>query len=70
MTRKSANKPNQTQPSWLELYNTPTAPCRGVSPTTTSILIYGIKAFDGEAPVMLEFGEMQSIPSLPSFLNT
>ena len=49
-------------PSWLGLYNTPTASRqRGKTPPD-----YDTKQFDGEIPVMLEFWEMRRTPSLPS----
>ena len=40
--------------------------CRGVRPPTNECPWYDTKQSDGEDPVMLEFGEIRSTPSLPS----
>ena len=39
--------------------------CRGVKPHPSGCPVYDIKQFDGEAPVMPEFGGMWSTPTLP-----
>ena len=44
---------------WLHL-------CWGVRPHPNECPGYDIKLSDGEAPVMLEFGECRVLPSLPS----
>ena len=58
------------EPEWsrrLRLWNIPTASLqRDKTPPTNMFLLYNIKQYDGEAPVMLELWGILSTPSLPS----
>ena len=53
-------------PSWLGLEDTPTASLQRSQTPTNECPVYDTKQSDREVPVMIEFGECTSTPSLSS----
>ena len=61
---------NNTQPSWLEVQNTPTVSLQRAKTPHIECSAYDTKQSDDEAPVILELWGLQGTPSLLSLLGS
>ena len=64
------NNTKEWLPSRLGLENTPTASLLRGNIPHNQCPAYNTKEYDGEVPIMLELGGMQSTPSMPSLPST